>query len=43
MYDANVMRTFHLYILGNDSATTLYIGAASAIVAYAVGALVGGL
>ena len=32
MYDANAMRTFHLYILGNDSVTTLYVGVTSDLV-----------
>ena len=32
MYDASAMRTFYLYILGNDSATTLYIGVTSDLV-----------
>ena len=32
MYDASAMRTFYLYILGNDSATTLYVGVTSDLV-----------
>ena len=32
MYDASAMRTFHLYILGNDSATTLYVGVTSDLI-----------